>query len=59
MGFVKVTYCQYDVLETLTDVSSNVLKLWLVGNELLLCRNVDAHVARKPDGWRGNSDMDL
>ena len=43
----------------LTDITSNVLKLWLVSNELLLCWNIDAHVARKPDGWRRHPDMDL
>lgn len=43
----------------LTYVSSNVLKLWLVGNELLFGGNVDAHVTRKSDWWRGNPDMHL
>lgn len=43
----------------LTNVSSNVLKLWLVGDELLLGWNIDAHVAREPDWWRSHSDMDL
>lgn len=43
----------------LTDVSSNVLKLWLVSNELLFGWNVDAHVTRKSDWWRGNPDMHL
>lgn len=43
----------------LTNVSSNVLKLWLVGDELLLGGNIDAHVARVSDRWRGNPDVDL
>lgn len=43
----------------LTNVSSNVLKLWLVCNELLFGWNVDAHVTRKPDWGRGNPDMHL
>lgn len=46
-------------LSTLTNVSSNVLKLWLVGDQLLLGGNIDAHVTRELDGWRGHSDMDL
>lgn len=43
----------------LTNVSSNVLKLWLVSDELFLGWNIDAHVTREPDWWRGNPDMDL
>lgn len=43
----------------LTDVSSNVLKLGLVGNELLFGWDVDAHVTGKSDWWRGNPDMHL
>ena len=48
-----------EIVFTLTNVSSNVLKLGPVGNELLLGWNVDAHVAREPDWWRGHSDMNL
>lgn len=43
----------------LTDVSGNVLKLWLVGNEFLLGRYVNAHVTGEFYGWRGNPDVDL
>lgn len=43
----------------LTEVSSNVLKLWLVSYELLFGWDVDAHVTRKSDWWRGNPDMHL
>lgn len=42
-----------------TNITSNVLKLRLVGNELLLGWDVDAHVAREPDWWRSHPDMDL
>lgn len=47
-----------DVAE-LTDVSGNVLELWLVGNEFLLGWYVDAHVTGESYGWRGNPDVDL
>lgn len=43
----------------LTDVSGNVLELWLVGNEFLLGRYVNAHVTGEFYGWRGNPDVDL
>lgn len=43
----------------LTNVSSNVLKLWLVSDELFLGWNIDAHVTRELDWRRGNPDMDL
>lgn len=43
----------------LTNVSSNVLKLGLVGDELLLGWNIDAHVAGVPDGRRSHPDVDL
>lgn len=43
----------------LTDVSSNVIKLGLVGNELLFGWNVDAHVTGKSDGRGGDPDMHL
>lgn len=43
----------------LTNVSSNVLELWLVGNEFLLGRYVNAHVTGESYGWGGNPDMDL
>lgn len=42
-----------------TNITSNVLKLRLVGNELLLGWDVDAHVAREPDWWRSHPDVDL
>lgn len=46
-------------IQALTNVASNVLKLWPVSDELFLRGNVDAHVTREPNGGRGNSDMDL
>lgn len=47
-----------DVAE-LTNVSSNVTELWLVGYELFFGRYVNAHVTGESYRWRGNSDMDL
>lgn len=43
----------------LTDVFGQVLELGLVGDELLLGWDVDAHVAGEPDRRGGHPDVDL